>query len=162
MTVSGVTGSPPPPTTKLAVCALGGYQCEISMYAVGLDIEGKQEELQKQIIDQIPNAKDYSVLRVDRYGVAAINPRTQADASVRFRVFCQAERKETLSTLGPTIMAHALGGFVGLHGNIGTQSVYSHVVSDAEIQVGTGHICGIYSVYHTIKRIGFESYLPWR
>jgi len=122
VSVWGISGLPPPPTTKLSVCTLGGYQCEYSMYAVGLDIEGKQEALE-DMIRLTPNAKDYSVLRIDRYGTAAVNPRSQFDATVRFRIFSQADKQETLETLGPTIMAHALGGFCGLHGNIELRKV---------------------------------------
>lgn len=33
---SGVKGIPPPPTTKVGVTALGGYQAELSYYFCGL------------------------------------------------------------------------------------------------------------------------------
>lgn len=48
VSVSGITGlglAPPPTTPKFEICSLGGYQLESeSMYAVGLDIEGKLAE----------------------------------------------------------------------------------------------------------------------
>jgi len=124
VSVSGIIGSPPPPTTKLAICTIGGYQLESSMHAVGLDIEGKLKAC-RDMIHLTPNAKDYSVLRVDCYGISQPNPRSQFEATVRFRIFAQAEKAETLMTLGPTIMAHALGGFCGLHGNIDPRPVIS-------------------------------------
>lgn len=39
--VSGVTGLPPPETTKAAICGLAGYQAETMLFATGLDIDEK-------------------------------------------------------------------------------------------------------------------------
>lgn len=47
--VWGIKGSPPPPTTKLAVCSLGGYQAETSLFAVGLNIKEKYETWKMQV-----------------------------------------------------------------------------------------------------------------
>jgi len=42
------------------------------MFAVGLDIEGKLEAF-RDMIRLTPNAKDYSILRIDSYGTAQVN-----------------------------------------------------------------------------------------
>jgi hypothetical protein len=47
--VWGIQGSPPPPTTKLAVCSIGGYQAETSLFAVGLNIREKYESWKMQV-----------------------------------------------------------------------------------------------------------------
>lgn len=38
--VAGLKGLAPPETTKVAICALAGYQAEVSFFATGLDTKG--------------------------------------------------------------------------------------------------------------------------
>jgi hypothetical protein len=116
--VSGFTGSPPPPTTKLAVCYMNGYQCEISFHAVGLDVAEKLSSLQNQIDQNVPNKSDYSVLRIDQYGVPQPDAPSQALATCQLRLFAQAQKMETLSTLHPAVGGYGLGGFCGMHSNM--------------------------------------------
>tara|TARA_R110002003_G_scaffold55_8_gene5021 strand:+ start:9587 stop:11311 length:1725 start_codon:yes stop_codon:yes gene_type:complete len=116
--VSGFTGIPPPPTTKLAVCYRTGFQCELSFHAVGLDIAEKLASLQKQIDENVPNKSDYAVLRIDQYGVPQPDAPSQALATCQFRLFAQAEKMETLSTLARAVGGYGLGGFCGMHSNM--------------------------------------------
>ncbi|TLD17225.1 uncharacterized protein PgNI_00424 [Pyricularia grisea] len=116
VTVSGMTGSPPPPTTKLAICTLAGYQLEIYLFASGLDIPEKLASLRRQLDEIIENKADYTVLRVDQYGVPQHDAPTEALATCTFRVFAQADRAETLATLPRTIGGYTvLGGYCGMH-----------------------------------------------
>jgi hypothetical protein len=160
VSVSGIRGSPPPSTTKLAVCTIGGYQLDSSMFAVGLDIEGKLEAF-RDMIRLTPNAKDYSVLRIDSYGTAQVNPKSQFDATVRFRIFAQAEKAETLLTLGTTVMAHALGGFCGLHGNIDPRPVNGPI--NVFSQTGrTKDVCRIYSIHSSTRKAQSSCNFCWQ
>lgn len=120
--VTGITGAPPPATTKLAVCYLGGYQCELSLYATGLDIPEKLAALQRQIDENVPNKADYDVLRIDQYGAPIPNAPSQLLASAQFRVFAQAQKETTLHTLGQAIMSYGLGGFCGMHSNMDSRT----------------------------------------
>ncbi|KAJ5061037.1 hypothetical protein J3E74DRAFT_417890 [Bipolaris maydis] len=45
VSVTGFTGAPPPPTTKLAVCMQGGFQIEYYLFATGLEIVEKLADL---------------------------------------------------------------------------------------------------------------------
>lgn len=38
--VTGIRGAPPPHTTKVAICAVAGYQAEAMYFATGLDVTG--------------------------------------------------------------------------------------------------------------------------
>ncbi|KAI0126979.1 duf1446 domain-containing protein [Xylariales sp. AK1849] len=116
--VSGFTGSPPPPTTKLAICYNSGYQCELSLYAVGLDVAEKLAALQSQIDQNVPNKSDYTVLRIDQYGVPQPDAPSQALATCQLRLFAQAEKPETLATLGSAVGGYGLGGFCGMHSSM--------------------------------------------
>lgn len=47
--VSGIKGSPPPPTTKLAVFYQGGYEAQILLNATGYATRKKWDLFEKQI-----------------------------------------------------------------------------------------------------------------
>ncbi|KAJ2893751.1 hypothetical protein MKZ38_008288 [Zalerion maritima] len=115
VTVTGVRGRLPPPTTKLAVCVQGGYQTECYLFATGLDTTEKLADLKGCVDDMIPNKGDYRVLRIDQYGVPQPNPSSQALATCMFRVFAQADQSETLGTLRQTLGGYGLGGYCGQH-----------------------------------------------
>lgn len=114
--MSGLRGSPPPPTTKLAICTEGGFQIEYYLFATGLDVPEKLAQLQQCLDAVIPNRKDYIALRVDQYGTPQPNAPSQALATCMFRVFGQAEKVETLQTLIQGIGGYGLGGYCGQHG----------------------------------------------
>jgi hypothetical protein len=101
--VSGVKGSPPPPTTRVGFTAEGGYQAEFHFYLVGLDIEEKckwmEEQARYAIGDEI--MKKFSLIRFHRHGTSPINPRNQEVATVDWRVFAQAPDPEVFRTDTP-------------------------------------------------------------
>jgi len=47
--LTGVTGSPPPPTTKMGIFYHGGYQCQLLLNATGYNTELKWKLLEKQV-----------------------------------------------------------------------------------------------------------------
>lgn len=93
--VRGITGLPPPPTTKAMIAAPGGYQAEATFYLNGLDIDEKATMLKNQL-NHILKDHNFSKFSVDLYGAAAKNPRSQKSATVSLRVFAQARKKEDL------------------------------------------------------------------
>ncbi|KAH6989822.1 hypothetical protein BKA56DRAFT_477085 [Ilyonectria sp. MPI-CAGE-AT-0026] len=118
VTVSGIRGLLPPPTTKLAICFLGGYQCETSIYATGLDIQEKLARLKETFDRNIPDKSDYRVFRIDQYGTSQENPSSQALATCQFRLFAQSSREEPLKRLQEILMGYWLGSFPGMHLNM--------------------------------------------
>jgi hypothetical protein len=74
--LTGVKGRAPPPTTKVGVTALGGYQAEGSYYMCGLDIKEKAEMLEDQC-RALLDAKSFSILKFTVTGTAAPNPASQ-------------------------------------------------------------------------------------
>ncbi|EFX00546.1 duf1446 domain containing protein [Grosmannia clavigera kw1407] len=164
VSVSGIHGTPPPPTTKLAICTSSGFQLEYYMFAAGLDIAEKLSDLRSVLDEVVPNRKDYTVLRVDQYGTPQPNASSQALATCMFRIFAQAEKVETLSTLRQAIGGYGLGGFCGQHGCMDFRMLtprpfvsyepFRVPYSDAEIRVTMGSRTESVTVPHKTQIFG--------
>jgi hypothetical protein len=87
--VTGVRGSPPSPTTKLAITAPGGFESSVSFYATGLDLEAKADLLRTHV-ERITAGLDLSLLRVDRIGAPVEDPPDQWAAAQQILVTAQA------------------------------------------------------------------------
>jgi hypothetical protein len=94
--VSGAVGSPPPPTTKAIVVAIGGYQAEATFYMNGLDIDAKEKFMRQQLAYAFRNA-NFSELSIERHESAASNPTRQSLGTVGFRVLVKGRNKEDIS-----------------------------------------------------------------
>ncbi|KAL2812780.1 hypothetical protein BDW59DRAFT_176909 [Aspergillus cavernicola] len=81
--VQGITGLPPPPTTKAMIAAPAGYQAEATFYINGLDIARKAQTMRNQL-EHTFTGHTFSKL-------------SQQAGTVRPRVFAQARRKEDIS-----------------------------------------------------------------
>ncbi|KAE8377931.1 hypothetical protein BDV26DRAFT_304669, partial [Aspergillus bertholletiae] len=115
--VTGVKGGPPPPTTKLAVCSFGGYQAEMSTFAVGLDIKDKVELQRKQILDYLDQSR-FSTIAIDAYGSVPEDPKSQKETTVMIRHFVQAPTKEAIGHFTEAFMFCAMQGYGGFHPNM--------------------------------------------
>lgn len=96
VSVSGVSGFPPPSTTKAMIASNGGYQCETTFYINGLDIAEKAEMMKNQLEFMFKDSS-FSKLTIDLYGTPASNPGSQQAGTVFLRIFAQARRKEDIS-----------------------------------------------------------------
>lgn len=101
--LSGVVGSPPPNTAKVAVFAPIGHQLVFTAYATGLDIDDKADLLRRQAAALV--AGHDVELDVTPLGAVPEDPRTQWEATVPVRIMATADRPEPLSKL-----AAGLGG----------------------------------------------------
>lgn len=94
----GVKGLPPPPTTKVGITALGGYQAEISWFLTGLDIPEKARMLEAQLRNNLaPYSSNYSMLSFSLIGSAGRDSDSQNAATVIFRCFAQARESNHLA-----------------------------------------------------------------
>jgi Acyclic terpene utilisation family protein AtuA len=97
--LSGVTGKPPPATTKCGLTAFGGYQAEIHWAMVGLDIAEKCQLLESQLRHSFGKARlaKLSLWNMSVYGTAPENPRNQNACTVDVRLIAQSKNIEDLS-----------------------------------------------------------------
>ena len=114
--VLGISGSAPPPTTKLAITAEAGYDIAISIYLTGLDVDAKYELLHKQI-EEVTASLPLSRLRIDRIGVPAEDPADQWAAAQQVLVTGQARDREAvdLAAFVQPIVGLILESFPGFY-----------------------------------------------
>jgi len=114
--ISGVQGTPPPPTVKVALNYLGGYRNTMTLVLTGLDIEEKAAWAAEELFDLLGGRDrfaevDVRLLRFDRPDAAA---NEQATAHLRVTV-----KDRDLERVGrgfsDATMALALGGYAGFH-----------------------------------------------
>lgn len=94
--IRGTTGSPPPPTTKVAVFAPVGYEIVNTVFVTAPDVDAKIDLLKTQISADLPDGVEIDFTRI---GTAASNPRTQWDATVGLRVMATAAERDSLIRL---------------------------------------------------------------
>ncbi|GAA1691549.1 DUF1446 domain-containing protein [Fodinicola feengrottensis] len=95
--IRGATGSPPPPTTKVAVFALLGYEIVNTIFVTAPEVTAKIDLLRAQIGRDLPAGVELSFTRI---GTAADDPQTQWDATVALRVMATAAEREPLARFG--------------------------------------------------------------
>ncbi|KAK7040851.1 hypothetical protein VNI00_009447 [Paramarasmius palmivorus] len=120
--VHGVKGIAPPPTTKLAICTLAGYQSENDLYAVGLDIEEKVQLQRTQLLGQLDLSK-YTKISIETHGTCVEDPQSQNDATVTIRHFVQAPTQEAIVEFWRTLASIFMGGYCGGHMNMDRRSL---------------------------------------
>ncbi|KAJ4305613.1 hypothetical protein N0V90_001144 [Kalmusia sp. IMI 367209] len=110
--VSGITGLPPPPTTRVGVTAHGGYQAEWHFYLVGLDMPEKVRWMEEQARHAIGEEimSKFSCLRFQLLGYTGegVGEGTQDGNTADFRIFAQGKTKELFDGSDPDGFARKL------------------------------------------------------
>ncbi|MCX0273694.1 DUF1446 domain-containing protein [Nocardia zapadnayensis] len=94
--VDWVTGSPPPPTTKVAIFGQIGYRQVNTVYVTAPEIPAKVALLRRQLERVTPEGVH---LRLTTLGTAATDPETQWDATAAVRILVTAADREALTRL---------------------------------------------------------------
>ncbi|KAL2820324.1 hypothetical protein BJX63DRAFT_311019 [Aspergillus granulosus] len=118
--ISGIKGSPPPSTTKLAVFYTGGYEAEILLNATGYGTAQKWDLVEKQIRHFLPESafRQLETLEFQRIGTPAPNPKTQASSTTYLRIFIASQNPEAVMAVGLTLRSIALKHFSGFHSTL--------------------------------------------
>ncbi|KAL4779228.1 hypothetical protein BJX76DRAFT_365452 [Aspergillus varians] len=122
--VSGVKGSPPPPTTKLAVFYQGGYEAEILLNATGYATSKKWDLLEKQIRLSLPEAalKELETLEFQRIGVPASNPTSQESSTTYLRIFSASRSPNAVKAVSLALKNMSLKHFSGFHSSLDSRT----------------------------------------
>ncbi|KAL2671430.1 hypothetical protein Neosp_014016 [[Neocosmospora] mangrovei] len=118
--VSGIRGTPPPNTTKLAVFYKGGYEMQALFNASGYGTAKKFELFQKQVRFFLGEEalQRFDVLEFQQIGVAAPDPADQNSSTVYFRIFAQAPEASLLNAISIAIRNISLKHFSGFHSSL--------------------------------------------
>jgi hypothetical protein len=114
--ISGVRGSPPPDTLKVALNDVGGFRNTMTLVLTGLDVEAKAAHAEALLFDVLGGRDrfaevDVRLLRTDRADAPA---NEQACAHLRVTVKDPDPRKVGRAFSNAT-MELALGGYAGFH-----------------------------------------------
>ncbi|GJP91900.1 DUF1446 domain-containing protein [Aspergillus niger] len=142
--VSGIRGSPPPPTTKLAVFYPGGYEAQLLLNATGYATDKKWDLFERQIRHFLPEEVKQSLetLEFQRIGTPAVNPAFQAESTTYLRVFVASRSEGAVLAVAKALKDISLKHFSGFHTSLDTRTAiplpflayYPALVKQSEIQ----------------------------
>ncbi|KAK2805956.1 hypothetical protein FQN50_005971 [Emmonsiellopsis sp. PD_5] len=116
--LSGVTGAPPPPTTKLAIFYRGGFESQLLVNATGYGTDKKWALFEKQMRHGLAKAgvvDKFDFLEFQVLGTPAVNPSSQFKSTTYCRVFAQAGSAEVLMMIPRTLSEYTMQHFSGFH-----------------------------------------------
>ena len=114
--LDGVAGLPPPPTTKLAVTALGGWRNAATLVLTGLDADAKAATVEAAVrarLDRVPGITD---LRFTRIGLPAVDPEDQMAGSCLLQVSVDGDEASAGRAFTSLLVELALANYPGLYG----------------------------------------------
>jgi hypothetical protein len=112
--ITGTRGSPPPPTLKVALNAVGGYRNTMTLVLTGLDIEAKAAWAQELLFAQLGGRDafaetDVRLLRFDRPDAP-----TNEEATAHLRITVKdPDPRKVGRRFSDALTALALGGYPG-------------------------------------------------
>jgi hypothetical protein len=116
--VSGVKGSAPPPTTKLAVFYAGGWEVQVLLNATGYATAEKWALMERQYrfgLKQRGVLEKFQILDFQVLGTPAQDPGSQFSSTTYCRVFAQADTEETAWSVIKTMGEFGMQHFSGFH-----------------------------------------------
>ncbi|KAJ5739870.1 DUF1446 domain-containing protein [Penicillium manginii] len=118
--ISGIRGSPPPPTTKCAIFYQGGYEAQLLLNATGYGTSKKWDLLEKQLRHFIPAdiMKDLETLEFQRAGVPAQNPQSQLNSTTYLRVLSTSRSQSAVIAVAKAMGNISLKHFSGFHASL--------------------------------------------
>src|SRR5215475_6060318 len=114
--ISGTLGSPPPPTTKVAINLLGGFRNTMTLVLTGLDIEAKAAWAREELFGILGGESLFASVdvRLLRYDTADAPTNEQATAHLRITVKDLDSHKDGRRFADATVQL-AMGGYAGFH-----------------------------------------------
>lgn len=112
--VTGVRGDPPPPTTKVAITAIGGYQNSAAFVLTGLDCAAKAALVEQVIRGRLEGRPGVDELRFQHIGAAVSDPRDQLAATSLLQVAARGDEAAVGRAFFNTIVELALASYPGL------------------------------------------------
>ena len=100
--IRGVRGSAPPPTTKVAITAVGGWQNSMLLALTGPDVDAKAALVERSVRRYAASVEGIDAIAVQRIGRAQNDPDTQNAGTELLRIAVQG----TEAAAGRTFSSH--------------------------------------------------------
>jgi hypothetical protein len=114
--VSGTVGEPPPPSTKVAITALGGVRNHFTTVITGLDAEAKVAWFESAVRDAVARIGGIDDVTFERLGTIADDPGSQGAASLLVRTTVTGDERAVGRPFGAAIVELALANIPGFYG----------------------------------------------
>lgn len=118
MKVWGIKGAPPPPTTKLAIFYLAGYQSELVINSTGYGTPEKFSLWERTIkygLKRDGLLDKFDILEFQRIGIPEQNPRSQLRSTSYLRVFAESGDQAVNLALLRLMSEFAMQHYSGFH-----------------------------------------------
>ncbi|MFR9802136.1 acyclic terpene utilization AtuA family protein [Pseudonocardia sp. RS010] len=114
--ISGVTGSPPPETLKVALNDVGGFRNTMTMVLTGLDVEAKAAFAEQQLFDVLGGRDRFAEVDVRLLRFDSPDAPTNEQATAHLRVTVKdSDPRKVGRAFSSGIMEVALAGYAGFH-----------------------------------------------
>jgi len=114
--LSGVRGSVPPPTTKVAITGLGGWRNESTFVLTGTDTEAKAALVEQAVRARLDGDPGISDLRFTRIGAPVPDPADQMAGSSLLHVSVDGEQGSAGRAFSALCVELALSSYPGIYG----------------------------------------------
>ncbi|GLY78651.1 acyclic terpene utilization AtuA family protein [Actinoallomurus iriomotensis] len=114
--VSGVRGSAPPPTTKVAITGPGGWRNESTFVLTGIDVDAKAALVEQAIRARLDGDPGIGDLRFTRIGTPAGDPADQMAGSSLLHVAVDGEQGSAGRAFSSLCVELALANYPGIYG----------------------------------------------
>jgi hypothetical protein len=113
--ISGVRGSAPPATTKVAITGIGGWQNNVVFALTGTDLDAKADLVERSVRDYAEAINGLDAVAVDRIGKAAQDPDSQNAGTEFLRVAVQGTKEAAGRGFSSWMVELALSSYPGLY-----------------------------------------------
>jgi hypothetical protein len=113
--ISEAVGSPPPATTKVAICALGGWRNSGTVVLTGLDVDAKAAVFEQAVRGELEGRSGIEDLRFVRIGQAADDPADQMEGSCLLEVSVDGEEAACGRPFSSLLVELALANYPGIY-----------------------------------------------
>ncbi len=114
--ISGVRGSPPPPTLKVALNDAGGYRNSMTLVLTGLDLEAKAAHAESLLFEVLGGRDRFAEVDVRLLRFDHPDAPTNAEATAHLRVTVKDPDPRVVGrAFSNATMELALGGYAGFH-----------------------------------------------
>ena len=113
--IRGVRGSAPPPTTKVAITAVGGWQNSMLLALTGTDVDAKAALVERSVRRYAASVDGIDAIAVERIGRAQNDPDTQNAGTELLRIAVQGTQQAAGRTFSSHLVELALSSYPGLY-----------------------------------------------